>query len=121
MMKKIVSLLVVLALFASTAFAAPVSVAASLPEPTQTVTPSADLDALFADVNAVPLTDIEAQAVEGDGPVGAVIGAIAGVVIVVKNPYVPKSPSRDNTAAKVVYVVGTIAATTVAGAKLIPF
>ena len=72
-MKKVVSLLVALALFATTAFAAPVSVAASLPEPVQTVASSADLDALFADVNAVALTEEEAQAVEGEGIFGAII------------------------------------------------
>jgi hypothetical protein len=43
-----------LTFFATTTFAAPVSVAASLTEPAQTVASSADLDALFADVQAVP-------------------------------------------------------------------
>jgi hypothetical protein len=84
-MKKIIALTVALALFASTAFAAPISVAASLVEPVtaQTVSPSAsaDLDALFSDVTAVPLTDSEAQAVEGEGFFGALIGAVIGVVI----------------------------------------
>jgi hypothetical protein len=80
-MKKAVSLLVALALFATTAFAAPVSVAASLPEPAQTVVsgeqtaPEAfsaidetgDLfaDALFADVGGTPLTTTEAGQVDG--------------------------------------------------------
>jgi hypothetical protein len=40
-------------------------------------------DDLFADVAAVPLTDEEADQVEGQGPVGAVI---AGVVLSVWNP-----------------------------------
>jgi LytS/YehU family sensor histidine kinase len=83
-MKKAVSLLVALALFATTAFAAPLSVAASFPEPAQTVTSSAstDIEALFADVAAVPLTDEEAQSVEGEGVVGAIIGGVVGGVIV---------------------------------------
>jgi hypothetical protein len=89
-MKKIISLMVALALFASTAFAAPISVAASFVEPVtaQTVSPSAsaDIDALFADVDAVPLTDSEAQAVEGESWVGAVVGyLIGGVVGLVSN------------------------------------
>ena len=102
-MKKITALLVALAVFATTAFAAPMSVAASLPEPVQTVASSADLDALFADINAVALTNEEAAAVEGEaipphiwatiinvawsatksagvwGAVGGTLGALAGV------------------------------------------
>jgi hypothetical protein len=72
-MKKIVSLLVALALCATTAFAAPLSVAASFVEPVtaQTVSAGANAD-LFADVAAVPLTDSEAQAVEGEGVFGAI-------------------------------------------------
>ena len=76
-MKKITALLVALAVFATTAFAAPISVAASLPEPVQTVASSVDTDlnALFADVNAVALTNEEAAAVEGDGIIPILIQA----------------------------------------------
>jgi hypothetical protein len=114
-MKKITALLVALALFATTAFAAPISVVASLPESAQTMVSSTDLDDLFADVSAVALTDIEAQTVEGDGPIaavaGAIVGAVVGVAAVVTNviPYNPPSQSRDNTASKVVTAATVIA------------
>ena len=116
-MKKITALLVALAVFATTAFAAPISVAASLPEPVQTVASSVDTDlnALFADVNAVALTNEEAAAVEGEGPIaaaaGAIVGTVVGVAVVVTNiiPYKPQSSSRNNTAAKVVHAAGIIA------------
>ncbi|MDR1325525.1 MAG: hypothetical protein LBK00_05765 [Treponema sp.] len=82
-MKKITALLVALSLFATTAFAAPLSVAASLSTPAQTVTSGAgaDLDALFTDVAAVPLTNAEAQAVEGEGIGLAIAGFAAGYVL----------------------------------------
>ena len=79
-MKKITALLVALALSASTAFAAPISIAASLPEPAQTVASSADLDALFADVNAAALTEEEATAVEGEGLFGNIFACITAAV-----------------------------------------
>jgi hypothetical protein len=84
-MKKAVSLLVALALFATTAFAAPVSVA-SLPEPAQTVTSSAstDIEALFADVAAVPLTDEEAAVVEGEGVFGLLVAAVVNYYVLPK-------------------------------------
>jgi outer membrane murein-binding lipoprotein Lpp len=82
-MKKIIALTVALTFFATTTFAAPVSAAASLPEPAQTVSAdlNADLDALFADVNAAALTDEEAQAVEGEGLFGALLAGLAGGVV----------------------------------------
>jgi hypothetical protein len=87
-MKKAVSLLVALALFASTAFAVPLSVAASLPESAaaQTVTSSvsADIDDLFADVNAVPLTDIEAQTIKGEGTFGLLVAAVVNYYVLPK-------------------------------------
>jgi hypothetical protein len=83
-MKKIISLMVALALFASTAFAAPISVAASFVEPISAQTVSAsgstDIDDLFGDVAAVPLTDSEAQAVEGVGIGSAIAAGFAGYV-----------------------------------------
>jgi hypothetical protein len=83
-MKKIVALLMVLALFSTTVFAAPLSVAASLGEPAQakTVASSAvdEFDTLFADVQAVALTDLEASEVEGDGFFGTIFGCLAAAV-----------------------------------------
>jgi hypothetical protein len=84
-MKKIVSLLVALALFASTTFAVPLSVATEISEPVsaQTVTSSEQariapkafsaidetgdlfVNALFADVVGTPLTMAESDQVEG--------------------------------------------------------
>jgi hypothetical protein len=91
-MKKIVALLMALALFSTTVFAAPLSVAASLGAPTQAktvatsladkanasqtdslssneviITTDDDFDMLFSDVNAVALTSDEASNVEGTG------------------------------------------------------
>jgi outer membrane lipoprotein SlyB len=92
-MKKTISLMVALALFASTAFAAPISVAASLDEPVtaQTVVSSEqaqtapelfsatdESDTLFVNVRAVALTEAEASGIEGDGLFGAIFGAIVG-------------------------------------------
>jgi hypothetical protein len=100
-MKKIVSLLVAMALFATTAFAAPLSVAASFVEPTQAQTivsseqtriaPEAfsaidetgDLfaDALFADVGATQLTLAEADQVDG-GCIPPLVMIAAAVAII---------------------------------------
>jgi hypothetical protein len=41
---------------------------------------SADIDALFSDVQAVALTDSEAQAIEGAGGLGWVLGGLIGLV-----------------------------------------
>jgi hypothetical protein len=92
-MKKIITLLVILAIFATSAFAVPVSGVDSLnaiqtdtAEMSGNQTETApelfsavdELDALFADVQAVALTDTEASEIEGAGPVGAFFGAIVG-------------------------------------------
>jgi hypothetical protein len=79
-----------MAVFSTTVFAAPLSLAGSLDTTSsefslagQTSAPYDGLDALFADVNAVALTDEEAAAIEGDGAIFAAIGAIfTGVVTV---------------------------------------
>jgi hypothetical protein len=84
-MKKIVAVLVVLALFTSTVFAGPVS-RASLIDTVKTVkidTASgfADNANLFGDVQAPALSDTEAAAVEGEGAVGAIIGGFIGGMV----------------------------------------
>jgi hypothetical protein len=43
-----------------------------------------DFDDLFTDVNAVALTTEEAQAVEGDGRFGAIVGVAIGSFVAVK-------------------------------------
>jgi hypothetical protein len=96
-MKKITALLVALSLFATTAFAAPLSVAASLSTPAQTgvsseqtrIAPEAfsaidetgDLfaDALFADVGGIPLTTAEADQVDG----GCIIPPLPMIIVAV--------------------------------------
>ena len=101
MKKKIVAVLVVLAIFSTSVFAAPVSVAASIPEPAQTVVSSeqtqeapeafsaidetGDLfaDALFADVGGTPLTTTEADQVEGGiGPIPIIIAVAVAAMLV---------------------------------------
>jgi hypothetical protein len=68
-------------------FAAPLSIAGSLDKPSQDESRSElsakvdslnEFDDLFAEVNAVPLTTEEAQAVEGEGFWGGLIGGVVG-------------------------------------------
>jgi hypothetical protein len=100
MKKKIVAVLVILALFSTSVFAAPLSVTASFSEPVQTVVSSeqtqeapeafsaidetGDLfaDTLFADVGGIPLTTTEAGQVEGGGIVPLIILCVAVAVLV---------------------------------------
>jgi hypothetical protein len=86
-MKKVVALLMVLAVFSATVFAAPVSIAGSLDASSREVlsaglsvkTDNPDgFDDLFADVRATPLTDIEASETEGEGFWGGLLGGVAG-------------------------------------------
>jgi hypothetical protein len=90
-MKKVVSVLVIMAVFSTAVFAAPLSVAGSLDtlsrEPSRTELASktegfSEFDDLFADVQATQLTNADAAAVEGEGLFGTLIGAIAGAVTV---------------------------------------
>ncbi|MHB9293982.1 hypothetical protein Holit_03104 [Hollandina sp. SP2] len=85
-MKKVISVLVIMAVFSTTLFAAPLSVAGSWDKPSQEVSRTelsakADMlnefDDLFVEVNAVALTTEEAQAVEGEGFIS---GFITGVM-----------------------------------------
>jgi hypothetical protein len=82
-MKKVVSVLMIMAVFSTVAFAAPLSVADSLDtlsrEITRTELTTASLSEandLFADVQAVSLTVEEAEAVEGEGICGILIGVV---------------------------------------------
>jgi hypothetical protein len=79
-MKKVVAVLVVLALFTGTVFAAPLSPAGSIDtvETDRVEAPGFAGNDLFADVRATALTTEEAQAVEGEGVAGAIGGAIVG-------------------------------------------
>jgi hypothetical protein len=101
MKKKIVAVLVVLALFTTSVFAAPLSVAAEFgypvsaqavvsseqmrtaPEAFSAIDETGDLfgNALFADVIGTPLTTAESDQVEGGGVI-IVIGAILLVVYI---------------------------------------
>jgi hypothetical protein len=89
-MKKVISVLVIMAVFSSAVFAAPLSVAGSLDTSSREVSYSAgslgpemfnDSNDLFADVEAVALTDTEAAEVEGEGWLGALVGGFVGSVI----------------------------------------
>ncbi|MDR2447788.1 MAG: hypothetical protein LBD58_10980 [Treponema sp.] len=79
-MKKVIALMVIMAIFSTTAFAAPLSVAGSqdaLSEQISLSSLSFETDAaLFADVQAAALTSEEAQDVEGTGPWLFILGAI---------------------------------------------
>lgn len=101
MKKKIVAVLVILAIFSTSVFAAPASVAASLPESAQTVVSSeqtqeaseafsaidetGDLfaDALFANVAATQLTQAELEQVEGGLSTAQKVAIIVAVLTVV--------------------------------------
>jgi hypothetical protein len=90
-MKKIIAVFAALAVCSSLVFALPVSAALNNPVQTKTEISKPEVsndftasafaeDGLFASVNAAPLTNEEAQAVEGEGPVGiAVLGFIGGL------------------------------------------
>jgi hypothetical protein len=79
-MKKLISVVVMLAFTSITVFAAPGAMALA----------QDGADDLFADVQATPLTAEEAQAVEGEGPV---LGALAAAAVARFNPggYVEKA------------------------------
>ena len=87
-MKKVIALLVVMAVFSTTVFAAPLSsVAGSVDMPsreTSRIELSANTDDLFADVRAVALTTEEAQAVEGEGWGGYFVSCVLNYFIVPK-------------------------------------
>jgi hypothetical protein len=83
-MKKVVALMVIMAVFSTTAFAAPLSVAGSSDTLSEEISLSSQSEAdLFADVDSVALTSEEAQAVEGEGWISGMLAAIATVVILV--------------------------------------
>lgn len=89
-MKKVISVLVIMAVFSTTVFAAPLSVAGSWDKQSQKVSPRSELSAtadalnefddLFGDVQAVALTTEEAQTVEGEGFLSGLAGFISGVI-----------------------------------------
>jgi outer membrane lipoprotein SlyB len=82
-MRKSITLLVVLAIFATSAFAASVSGTEVSGDQTGTALFSAvdESDSLFANVGAVALTEAEASEIEGEGLFGALWGAIVGAVV----------------------------------------
>jgi uncharacterized protein YcfJ len=89
-MKKVIAVLVIMGVFSTTLFAAPLSVAGSWDTSSQEVSRTElsakadalnEFDDLFADVQAVALTPEEATAVEGDGFFGAIFGAAVGAFI----------------------------------------
>ncbi|MDR0556634.1 MAG: hypothetical protein LBG43_02000 [Treponema sp.] len=83
-MKKVIALIVIMAIFSTTAFAAPLSVAGSSDALSAETSLSSQSDVdLFADVHVAALTPEQAQAVEGAGPFGAILGGIVGLVTTV--------------------------------------
>ncbi|MDR2446580.1 MAG: hypothetical protein LBD58_04735 [Treponema sp.] len=84
-MKKVIALMVIMAIFSTTAFAAPLSVADSqdaLSEEISLSSQTFETDAdLFADIQPAALTSEEAQAVEGEGWLNALISGAIGSVI----------------------------------------
>ncbi|MDR2052137.1 MAG: hypothetical protein LBP80_01875 [Treponema sp.] len=126
-MKKVVALLMILAVTSSTVFAAPVSAitghqsGGSQDALSREVTRN-NFDDLFNDVQATPLTNVEASEVEGEGFWGALIGGIIGgvgatcLVIgdILNNP--PKTVSEIGGTA-VIGVIG-VGTSTLAGVGL---
>jgi hypothetical protein len=121
LMKKIVSVLVILTVFSATVFAAPGSLSVPLdnsrPAGSKTFAIGAlsagvvpQVDDLFADVGAVQLTDTEAQTVEGDGPIavfaGAIVGTVLGMTVVLTKTYTytPSTPSRNNATSAAAHI-----------------
>jgi hypothetical protein len=62
--------------FSTATFAAPTAAGVAFGEASAStiVSPTADTDDLFVTVDAVALTDSEAQAIEGEGVAGASVG-----------------------------------------------
>jgi hypothetical protein len=80
-MKKVTSVLLITAMISTTVFAVPLSTAGSWDLQSQEVFSAElssgllpDSDDLFADIQSVQLTDAEAEAVEGEGLFGILIG-----------------------------------------------
>jgi outer membrane lipoprotein SlyB len=84
-MKKVIALMVIMAIFSTTAFAAPLSVAGSqdaLSGEISLSSQSFETEAvLFADIQSAALTSEEAQAVEGEGWLNALISGVIGAAI----------------------------------------
>jgi hypothetical protein len=83
LMKRVVAVLVVFALFTGTVFAAPLSPAGSIDtvETPRVEVPDFAGNDLFADVRATALATEEAQAVEGEGWFNALISGIVGGIV----------------------------------------
>jgi hypothetical protein len=120
-MKKVIAVMVIMAVFSTTVFAAPLSVAGSLDKTSLEGFRSElsiktdshnDFDDLFADVQAVALTTEEAQNVEGEGIFGIIGAAIIGAVtvgIVVVDLVKGNTTSATNNLAKGAGVAGGFA------------
>jgi hypothetical protein len=77
-MKKVIVVMVIMAMFSTTVFAAPLSAAGSLDKTSlEGFRSDNDFDDLFADVNAVALTIEEVQNVEGEGFWGGLLCSVA--------------------------------------------
>jgi hypothetical protein len=68
---------------ATMVFAEPLALASGIVQSTDLTTQADPLEPLFADVEAPQLAALEADAVEGDGPIGTIV---AGVIITHYNP-----------------------------------
>jgi hypothetical protein len=68
-MKKIIALVLALSLLATMVFAEPVALASGLIQTTDLISEADPDNSLFADVEAPQLAALEADAVEGDGPI----------------------------------------------------
>jgi uncharacterized protein (UPF0210 family) len=93
-MKKVISVLVIMAVFSTTLFAAPLSLTGSTDQQSRETYQSefafkAEVleDDLFAEVQAVALTPEEAQAVEGEGLISCIVSAVVSTAIVVTDLY----------------------------------
>ena len=121
-MKKIIALFVAMAFFSTTVFAAPLSLAGSLGTQPNEFALAGQLSVgghdgfgdLFADVDAVALTQEEAQAVEGEGSIGVAIlstalGAAGGFLGGLAGGAIQQNAINNRPiAVKVAVVTGTI-------------
>jgi hypothetical protein len=91
-MKKVLAVLLIMAVCSTAVFAVPLSIVSSRDPLSREVFSAElssaslnDVDDLFADIHAAALTDIEAEAVEGEGWLSGLLSAVVTVVKIAKD------------------------------------
>jgi hypothetical protein len=84
-MNKVIALVLALSLMAAMVFAEPVVAASEIIQTTSSVSEAKGVPgSLFADISAPQLATSEAEAIEGEGPGGAVLGFVVGTYLATK-------------------------------------